>query len=185
VAVRERKPAALRRAEILEAAAAEFAETGLAGTRLEAIGARAAISHPRIVQLFGSKHALFLEVIDGVFDHVERTFAAVEEPTLLSLGDSYRRLLSRERAVGLLMLQGYAAAADQTVRQLVARRYLGLQRVVTHFTDADALQLRTFFAAGLVITITTVLELPGRRIDATWGAWLLQLAATSGAAGVP
>ena len=50
-----RKPESIRRVEIISAAAVEFAETGLAGTRLEAIAARAAISHPRIVQMFGSK----------------------------------------------------------------------------------------------------------------------------------
>ena len=28
----------------------------------------------------------------------------------------------------------------------------------------------------LVVTVSTALALPGKRIDATWGAWLLQLA---------
>jgi hypothetical protein len=109
----------------------------------------------------------------------QHTFVACE-PTLVALGDGYRRLLARERPVGLLMLQGYAAAADETVRRLVARRYLSLQRAVAHLTGADALQLRTFFAAGLLMTVTTVLELPGRRTDATWGARLLELGATRG-----
>ena len=42
------KPAAVRRREIIAAAAIEFAENGLAGTRLEAIAARAEVSHPRV-----------------------------------------------------------------------------------------------------------------------------------------
>ncbi|WIX89846.1 helix-turn-helix domain-containing protein [Amycolatopsis sp. DG1A-15b] len=58
-----RLPAAARRAGIIEAADAEFAANGLAGTRLEAIAARAGISHPRIVQMFGSERKLFLEVV--------------------------------------------------------------------------------------------------------------------------
>jgi hypothetical protein len=99
---RPRMPAAERRAAILEAATTEFAETGLAGTRLEAIAARAGISHPPVVQMFGSKSAFFL---------------------------------------------------------------------------ADALPVRSFFATGLVFTVSTVLDLPGRRTDTAWSTWLLQLSA--------
>ena len=168
-----RKPAAVRRAEILEAATIEFAETGLAGTGLETIAARAGISHPRVVQMFGSKRALFVEVVETVFDRVGSAFvdaaarsqAVDAKSPLMALGDAYRRLL-----------QSYAAASDEVVREVVARRYLALQRTVSDLTGADALQVRTFFATGLGITVSTALALPGKRTDATWGAWLLELA---------
>jgi AcrR family transcriptional regulator len=174
-----RKPAHERRTEIVAAGAIEFAETGLAGTGLEAIAARAGISHPRIVQMFGSKRALFCAVIESVFDQVAAAFAraAARDASLVALGDAYRRLLQRDRTVALVMLQGYAAAADDEVRAVVARRYLGLQRAVAQATGADELQVRTFFATGLVVTVATALALPGRRTDAAWGAWLLGLAA--------
>jgi AcrR family transcriptional regulator len=178
-----RKPGSVRRVEIISAAAIEFAETGLAGTRLEVIAARAAISHPRIIQMFGSKRALFLEVSDANFDRIAAAFtAAADAPQpnnarspLVALGDAYRRLLQRDRTVALLMLHGYAAAADIVVREAVARRYLQLQQTVAKLTGADALQVRTFFATGLVITVSTALALPGKRTDATWGSWLLEL----------
>src|SRR3954464_13703541 len=102
-----RKPAALRREEILDAASVEFAETGLAGTKLEAIASRASISHPRIVQMFGSKQALFLQMLERTFDQIDAAFRHVGEnghASLLDLGDAYRRLLQRERHVGLVML---------------------------------------------------------------------------------
>ena len=67
-----RKPAAVRRVEIIDAATVEFAETGLAGTGLESIAARAGISHPRVV--FGSKRALFLAVVEANFDRLEAVF---------------------------------------------------------------------------------------------------------------
>jgi len=175
---RVRKPASIRRAEILDAATVEFAETGLAGTRLEVIAARAEISHPRIVQMFGSKRALFLEVVDLIFDRVHAAFAeaaASDASQLGTLGDAYRRLLQRDRTVSLVMLQGFAAAGDATVREAVGHRYLALQRAVAELTGADALQVRTFFATGLVATVSTALALPGKRTDARWGAWLLDL----------
>jgi AcrR family transcriptional regulator len=159
-----RKPAEVRRQEILAAAAVEFAETGLAGTRLEAIAARAEVSHPRVVQMFGTKRALFLEVVAAVFGRISTTIteAGGISPTI-------------EHELPLVMLQGYAAAADEVVRHDVAHHYLTLQRTVADLTGADVLQIRTFFATGLIVTVSTALALPGKRLDATWAAHLLAM----------
>jgi AcrR family transcriptional regulator len=170
-----RKPAAERRAEILQAAETEFAANGLAGARLEAIATRAGISHPRIAQMFGSKRSLFLDVVHTVFDRIETAFAGAE-PTLNGLGDAYRGLLHSQPTTGLVMMQGYAAAADEAVRKDVRQRQLQLQEEVARLTGADGMQVRTFFATGLVFTVSTLLELPERRADAEWGSWILTLA---------
>jgi len=37
------------------------------------------------------------------------------------------------------------------------------------------MQVRSFFATGLVLTVSTVLDLPGRRADAEWSAWIIGL----------
>jgi AcrR family transcriptional regulator len=176
-----RKPRSVRRAEILDAASVEFAETGLAGTRLEAIAARAEISHPRVVQMFGSKRALFIAVVDLTFDRISAAFRAAARRSdaadtvlsLAALGDAYRRLLQRDRTIALMMLQSYAAAGDDVVREAVARRHIELQREVADMTGADAREVQTFFATGLVVTVSTALALPTKRTDAAWGAWLL------------
>jgi AcrR family transcriptional regulator len=169
-----RLPAAARRAGILEAAEFEFASNGLAGGRLDAIAERAGISHPRVVQMFGTKKKLFLEVVDLAFDRIEAAFERAE-PTLIALGDAYRKLLRRERTTGLVMLQGFAAAADEDVREAVRRRHLGLMRTIARLTGADSSQVRTFFATGLIQTVSTALELSDRRADTAWSAWILQL----------
>lgn len=174
-----RKPAAVRRAEIIKAADAEFAMNGLAGARLEAIGARAGVSHPRIVQMFGSKRELFLAVVHAAFDRIEAAFEDAE-PTLPMLGDAYGRLLQAEPTVGLIVLHGYAAAADEAVREAVRRRHLALQESVVRLAGCDALQVRTFFATGLILTVSTMLDLPEQRADVAWSAWILDLAAPPG-----
>lgn len=158
------------------AAEAEFAAKGFAGSRLEAIAVPVGISHPRIVQMFGTKRRLFLDVVHAVFDRIEAAFTAAE-PTLTGLGDAYRGLLHSEPTTGLVLLQGYAATADETVREEVKQRQLQLQEAITRLTGADAMQVRTFFATGLVFTVSTLLELPERHADAEWGAWILKLAA--------
>jgi len=81
------------------------------------------------VQMFGTKRNLFLAVVDSAFDKILAAFEAAE-PSLIALGEAYRRLLRRDPDVGLVMLQGYAAAADPVVRDAVRRRYL-------RFTDAS------------------------------------------------
>ena len=126
--------------------------------------------------MFGSKRSLFLEVLHAAYDRIESTFAEAE-PTLVGLGDAYRRLLQSEQTVGQVMLQGYAAAADETVRAEVRRRQLQLQASIARLTGADPLQVRTFFATGLILTVSTLLELPEQRADAAWSAWILELAA--------
>jgi len=173
-----RLPAAVRRALIVEAAEAEFARNGLAGGRLDAIAERAGVSHPRVVQMFGSKKKLFLEIVDATFDKIEAAFARTR-PTLAALGSAYVKLLQRERTVGLVMLQGYAAA-DGEVQEAVRRRHLDLMKSISELTGADAWQVRTFFATGLVQTVTAALDLPGQRADTAWSAWILRLVDPAG-----
>ncbi|MDX2546810.1 TetR/AcrR family transcriptional regulator [Streptomyces sp. WI04-05B] len=169
---RSRKPAAVRRAEIMEAADAEFAQKGLSGAGIEAIAARVGISHPRIVQMFGSKRELFLQVVHAAYDRIEAVFEGAE-PTLGALGDAYRRLLESRPTVGLALLQAYAASGDAVVQESVRRRQLDLQQAITRVTGADPMQVRSFFATGLILTVSTVLDLPGRRADMEWCAWII------------
>jgi len=56
-------PAAERREMVLEAAMAEFAVHGLAGTSTEDVARRAGISQPYLFRLFPTKKALFLALV--------------------------------------------------------------------------------------------------------------------------
>ncbi|WP_431278388.1 TetR/AcrR family transcriptional regulator [Leifsonia poae] len=53
-----------RREEILDAAAALFAEQGFGGVSLREIAARAGISHPGLLRHFGSKDELLVDLLD-------------------------------------------------------------------------------------------------------------------------
>src|SRR2546426_10487244 len=63
-----------RRAEVLQAAVAEFALHGLHGTSTEMIARRIGISQPYIFRRFPSKKEIFLAAIDQCFDRVEAAF---------------------------------------------------------------------------------------------------------------
>jgi hypothetical protein len=102
----------------------------------------------------------------------EATFESAG-PTLGGLGDSYRHLLRSRPTVGLVLLQAYAAAGDTVVQESVRVRQFDLQQTITHLTGADPMQVRSFLATGLVLTVPTVLDLPERRADMQWCAWII------------
>ncbi|WP_327743400.1 TetR/AcrR family transcriptional regulator [Streptomyces europaeiscabiei] len=125
------------------------------------------------MQMFGSKRDLFLEVVHAAFDGIEATFESAE-PKLNALGDAYRYLLQSRPTVGLVLLQAYAASGDAAVQESVRRRQLGLQQAITRLTGADPMQVRSFLATGLVLTVSTALDLPERRSDMEWCAWIIR-----------
>ena len=63
-------PAAERREMVLEAAVAEFAVHGMAGTSTEDVARQAGISQPYLFRLFPTKKALFLALVDRCFRRV-------------------------------------------------------------------------------------------------------------------
>ena len=122
-------PAAERRELVLEAAVAEFAVHGLAGTSTEDVARRAGISQPYLFRLFPTKKALFLALVDRCFQRVQGTFAAAAgdltgDEALTAMADSYTRLLD-DRTLLLLQMQIYAACnEDQAQFKGIFVRYL-------------------------------------------------------------
>src|SRR3954452_13618502 len=113
---RPRMSAADRRARVLDAAVGEFGAHGWHGGRVEAIAARAGISHPYILRLFSSKRDLFVAATDRAFDCMEAAFSdAVERDDgdpILALGEAYRRLLRDAPAAPRLHMNALAVAGD-------------------------------------------------------------------------
>src|SRR2546426_134491 len=75
----ERKTAEERRDEIVDAAFAEFAVTGLYGTSTEAIARRAGVSQPYLFRLFGTKKELFIAAVNRCFRTTLETFMRAAE----------------------------------------------------------------------------------------------------------
>ena len=68
-----------RRESVLDAAVAEFARGGLAGTPTEAIAARAGISQPYLFRLFSTKKELFIAAYRRAFARIEGRFIEASE----------------------------------------------------------------------------------------------------------
>src|ERR1700755_2544802 len=66
---RPRDPAATRQ-KLLAAARQEFARHGLAGARVDEIAARAGVNKQLVYHYFGDKDALYLAVLEWVYDEI-------------------------------------------------------------------------------------------------------------------
>src|SRR5260370_20351878 len=64
-----RDPAATRR-KLLAAARREFADSGLAGARVDEIAARAGVNKQLVYHYFGDKDALYLAVLELVYEEI-------------------------------------------------------------------------------------------------------------------
>src|ERR1700753_2451736 len=88
-----------RRSQVLEIAAPEFADRGLHGASIEAIAHRAGITQAYVFRMFGTKKALFLELVGAAFDRFIDGMAQAADGAnglgaLASMGAQYYELLA-------------------------------------------------------------------------------------------
>ena len=166
-------PAAERREMVLEAAVAEFAARGLAGTSTEDVARRAGISQPYLFRLFPTKKALFLALIGRCFERVQDTFTTAAgdltgDEALAAMADSYTRLLD-DRTLLLLQMQIYAACSDPEIRDATRASYKRLWEMVERITGLPFQTVVDFFAVGMLMNVAAALDLPS--VDERWTSW--------------
>ena len=170
---RQRMSAAERREMVLEAAVAEFAVRGLAGTSTEDVARRAGISQPYLFRLFPTKKALFLALVDRCFRRVQETFVAAAgdltgDEALAAMADSYTRLLD-DRTLLLLQMQIYAACSDPEIRDTTRAAYKKLWEMVERITGLPFQTVVDFFAVGMLMNVAAAMDLPS--VDERWTSW--------------
>lgn len=167
-----RKSAEERREQILEAAITEFAARGLRGASVEDMAERVGVSQPYVYRLFGTKKDLFLAAMQLVRERLQEAFrkAAEADPenALRAMGRSYDRSLFGQggRLFGqeerLMLLQGFAAAGDEEVREAVGEGYAELWRFVQRLSGASDQEVWNFFATGMLLTVDAAIGLMER-----------------------
>ena len=164
---RERGPrisADERREILVEVASEEFAKRGLHGTPTQDIAERAGISHAYLFRLFPTKTDLFVAVTKRCFQRVTEAFAAAAanaepgEERLHAMGQAYIELLA-DRTRLLVQLQSYSACDEPHVRKTVQRGWEELYSFVQRESGADTEDLRSFFAIGMLMTVTAACDL--------------------------
>jgi AcrR family transcriptional regulator len=170
---RRRMPAAQRRELVLEAAVAEFAAHGLAGTSTEDVARRAGISQPYLFRLFPTKKTLFLALVERCFQRVRDAFSQAAaghtgEEALVAMADAYEVLLN-DRTLLLLQMQAYAACDDPEVRATTRAGFKALWELTERLTGLPFQQVVDFFAVGMLMNVAAALDLPS--VDERWTSW--------------
>jgi AcrR family transcriptional regulator len=159
-----------RREQVLAIAAEEFAEGGLHGASTETISRRAEITQAYVFRIFGTKKALFLEVVVAAFNRMTEGMrdAAGAETGLAALsrmGAQYNEMLA-DRTSLLLQLQGFAACGDPEVRDAVRDRFGQMWKTVAETTGLDAVTIKAFLAFGMLLNNGAALQVA--ELDEPW-----------------
>ena len=161
-----RQTAAQRREHLLDAAVAEFAESGYHAASTTAIARRAGISQPYIYALYRNKQELFLAAYRQVAERTREQLVAAArdagpepEERLQAMGDAYLGLIT-DRADVLCQLQAYAAAGDPGLREPVREEFLRVFEAVRAAAAVSREEASFFFAGGIFLAIAGALEIP-------------------------
>jgi AcrR family transcriptional regulator len=167
---RQRMSGPDRRQQVLRIAAEEFASGGLHGASTEQIARSAEITQAYIFRMFGTKKALFLELVVAAFDRMTEGMhnAAGTETGLEALtrmGAQYNEMLTDRTSV-LLQLQGFAACGDFEVRNAVRNSFGRMWQTVARTTALDPVTIKAFLAFGMLLNSGAALQVA--ELDEPW-----------------
>lgn len=159
-----------RRSQVLGIAAAEFADHGLHGASIEAIAHEAGITQAYVFRMFGTKKALFLELVGDAFDSFTDAMSESARgegglAALTLMGAQYHAQL-RGRTTLLLQLQGFAACGDHEVREQVRARMAHMWDTVAGVTGLDPVTVKSFLAFGMLLNNAAALDVT--EVDEPW-----------------
>ena len=159
-----------RRSQVLGIAAGEFANHGLHGASIEAIAHEAGISQAYVFRMFGTKKALFAELVGAAFDRFTDGMSRAAGHTrglsaLALMGAQYYELLA-DRTTLLLQLQGFAACGDAEVRDLVRAQLARMWNTVADTSSLDPVTVKSFLAFGMLLNNVAALDVG--QLDEPW-----------------
>jgi AcrR family transcriptional regulator len=159
-----------RRSQVLGIAAGEFANHGLHGASIEAVAHEASITQAYVFRLFGTKKALFLELVGAAFDRFsdgmsQAAGGARGLDALALMGARYYESLA-DRTTLLLQLQGFAACGDSDVRELVRARVARMWDTVSETAGLDPVTVKSFLAFGMLLNTMAALDVD--EVDEPW-----------------
>jgi AcrR family transcriptional regulator len=161
-----------RRQQVLRIAAEEFAAGGLHGTSAEVIARRAGITQAYVFRMFGTKKALFIDVVMAAFGRMtdgmrDAARGQTGLDALALMGAQYNELLA-DRTALLLQLQGFAACGDGEVRDAVRDGFARMWQTVSEVTGLAPVTVKAFLAFGMLLNSNAALQ--AGELDEPWAA---------------
>lgn len=156
-----------RRADLLEAAVIEFAESGYHAARTADIAARAGVSQPYVYALFPDKRALFLACHEWTTGRIKEALEKAsadlssDEDIEQALNDSYQSLFDEHPHQVLFQVQAHAAAAaDPEIRAQVRQRFMELIELSERLNGVPRDLVLRHVARSMLGNVALALDLP-------------------------
>jgi AcrR family transcriptional regulator len=171
-----RKTAEERREEILDAALTEFARSGYEGASTDTIARAVGISQPYLFRLFGTKKGLYLASAERCLADTYETFRAASEglsgdEALKAIGMAYKGLIAEDPRRLQAQMQGYAAADDTDIREVMRTGFGRLVELVEG-KGVSGERVVKFFATGMLINVMRSMGLD--EYDRPWAKRLVK-----------
>lgn len=133
---------------------------------MDLIAREIGISEACVFRLFGTKRALFIDVVTAAFDAVTDGMAAAAGDAtgvdaLMRMSAEYKQLLADRQRL-MLQMQGFAACGDPVVRDPFGR----LWSRVAEISGLDPLRVKTFIAFGMLLNDMAALD--ARGLPTSW-----------------
>lgn len=156
-----------RKEQILEAAAALFAEKGYYKTTTADVAREVGVTQPYVFHFFKSKEALYLAVLEQATQRIFHAFSTVEaspEELKEAMGMAFVHLLGNHRNDILLVMMAFATP-ETSVREYAREEFDRVyERVKSRFEQAglpDAgRRAGEFIGQGMLCALAETLNLP-------------------------
>ncbi|MFC5531604.1 TetR/AcrR family transcriptional regulator [Cohnella yongneupensis] len=156
-----------RKDQILQCAAALFADQGYYKTTTAHVASAAGVTQPYVFHFFKSKEQLYLTVLEHAFERMRLAFSTVDAPPAeLShrMGSAFNDLMATHRSEMLLLMQCFTTPEPE-VRQFSRDKFsLIYDTIKARYEQAGipnpAHETSMFISCGMIITLAEVLSLP-------------------------
>ncbi len=156
-----------RRQQILEAAAALFAESGYYKTTTADVARQVGVTQPYVFHFFKTKEQLYLAVLEQATMRIMHAFSAAEAPPEQlqeAMGRAFAELLVSHRNEILLVMSAFATP-EPSVREYTRNGFDRVyERVKSRFEEAGfenpGFKASQFVAQGMLCALAETLGLP-------------------------
>lgn len=168
-----------RREELLAAASIAFARGGYFGTSTAQVARQAGVSQPYIVQYFGSKEALFVEVHERAGRLIGEHLADVSYSAfdMNRFTAAYRELML-DRELLLIVMHGFSACSVPAIAKSVRRLFASMYELLTERAGATPEQARDFMARGILMNTVLTIGITEHLDESPWVRPLLEAIGT-------
>jgi AcrR family transcriptional regulator len=156
-----------RKQQILEAAAALFADSGYYKTTTADVARAVGVTQPYVFHFFKTKEKLYMAVLEQASQRILHAFSTVEaapEELPETMGKAFAELLTSHRNEILLVMMSFATP-EPSIREYTRREFDNVyERVKMRFEEAglpDAAHMASnFIGQGMLIALAETVNLP-------------------------